>query len=216
MQSRIWVAGDFLLAFVPVILANVIARGMRADALAGRPRRRVLWGSMLLAWLIFLPNTAYLLTEWRHYVNIITEHPLYRHIYRGYGFTPGGTLFMALFTAFYFIYAGSGIVSMFLAIRPLDRLLTQAPARIRNLWRGVIFLLCSFGVFLGFVEKLNSWQILSGRALYVIARGAWHVMSQPALAIVVIGFAGFLWAAYRALVLFENGLIHSRSERTIL
>ena len=59
------VVWHLLLAAVPVVQASVLGW------LLGAPRThrlltRVIAVPLTLAWLVFLPNTCYLLTEWRH------------------------------------------------------------------------------------------------------------------------------------------------------
>ncbi len=69
-------------------------------------------------WLVFLPNSCYLLTEWRHYLDTLTQSPLFAEAHH----SGDGRLDFFLITGFYLLYSGAGLLAFFLAVWPLDRL----------------------------------------------------------------------------------------------
>ena len=69
------VAWNLFLAVIPVALAFAIARGARRDM---REAGRIRWGLWLplgVVWLAFLPNSCYLLTEWRQLLRDADPEP---------------------------------------------------------------------------------------------------------------------------------------------
>ena len=106
LGALIWLSTDLALAFVPVALAFGIAHGLRRDILrrdilrrdilrrdilTARRIRWELWLPLLLVWLLFLPNTCYLLTEWRHYLCDIHDRSV-QAAEAGHGGLQGGKI----------------------------------------------------------------------------------------------------------------------------
>ena len=80
IPNVIW---NLFLAVLPVVLAFVIARGARRDRQATGHVRWGLWAPLAFVWLLFLPNSCYLLTEWRHYLDTLTQSPLFAQAHHG-------------------------------------------------------------------------------------------------------------------------------------
>ena len=75
------VVWNFFLALIPVVLAFVIYYGVQRDKRRDDPAHKVFWLGLMFIWLVFLPNTCYLVTEWRHFLARAPEQP---------GRVPGG------------------------------------------------------------------------------------------------------------------------------
>ena len=104
---------------------------------------RVLCG---VVWILFLPNTLYLLTDIVH---------LYRNIHR-----VGGVDRLVVFFQ-YVLLLLLGIITYFAALYPAEKVAVE-----QMKWRQTIFLLLinvlvSFGIILGRVERLNSWYFVT-------------------------------------------------------
>ncbi len=72
----IWVVWNGTLAMIPVGAGYTLTRSV----LGKRPLRvtgYLLAFALGLIWFIFLPNTCYLLTEWRHYLGTIDSQNLF-------------------------------------------------------------------------------------------------------------------------------------------
>ena len=204
--SSFWTFADLLLAVAPVVLAIYAAPATRDALLRGGARRWAVAGTLLLVWLLFLPNTAYLLTEWRHYDNRVTANPDYSLIFHGRGYSPDATTGFTLLTGFYALYTGAGLATLWAAILPLDRqAIGLLRPRAQTGARGAIFLLCAIGVYMGFVVKLNSWQILTWRTVASLGHGLVRLVVFPTLAIPVLAGAAFLWASYAAFTVALRG-----------
>jgi uncharacterized membrane protein len=197
MLSWKWTLWNLFLAVVPVIAGWVVA------ALLSRTKRsRLLWLILLpaaLFWLAFLPNTCYLLTEWRHFL----YDPQFQSLHdRADAYRPA-MIKVAEWGLFYLAYSGFGMVCFTAAIRPVAR---QAARRKLhpNLWAAPFFLLVSLGVYMGLIVRLNSWDLIK-RPGYVwdVAVGA---MTNPTLLKVIGGFALLLWLGYFLMDAWADGL----------
>ena len=126
IPNVIW---NLFLAVVPVALAFVVARGVRRERASHGSVRWLLWGPLAAVWLFFLPNSCYLLTEWRHYLTTLTQSSLFSEAHH----SGGGRIDFFFVTAFYLLYSGAGLLAFFLAVWPLDRL-----TRVRLGWPGAV------------------------------------------------------------------------------
>lgn len=118
---------------------------------------------------------------------------------------------LLLYTTFYFVYSGVGMVAFTLAIRPLAALLRRRN-RVAWPWGLLLFPLTSLGVYLGLILRFNSWDILGQ------AREIWYAslqaVTRPALISFILVFAGFLWVAYFLLDAMFDGLQMRWSRKT--
>lgn len=190
-------AWDLFLAAIPVALGyGAAALGRRAT----QRRGAILWlgfGLVLALWLAFVPNTCYLLTEWRHFLNQVDS----RNLYQRSQHQPGLLFNISLWALFYLGFSGFGAMALALAIRPIERLLQE--------WRipffviaVPLFMLLSLGVYLGLIVRLNSWDLWT-RPLHVWRYIA-EVPSRPSIMAAIAIFGLFLWALYEALDLWVD------------
>ena len=198
VHNVIW---NLFLAAVPVGLAFVIARGLRGQRRAGEPIRWALWLPLLLVWLIFLPNTCYLLTEWRHYLQTLLSSPVYFQAQQG----REGFIDFLIMTGFYMIYSGIGLLTFFLAVWPLDRLARRRLGGWAWPVQGMIFILCALGVYLGLIFRFNSWDLLHPAKLIDILATAVGVQGRPLLLGFLLGFGAILWVLYSVFDVWMDG-----------
>lgn len=208
-QHVLW---NLFLAAVPVALAFVIAHGLRRQRRAGERLTWALWGPLLLVWLAFLPNTCYLLTEWRHYLQTLATNPVLWRAQQG-----GQAMVDFLVgTGFYVLYTGVGLLTFFLAVWPLDRL---ARGRLGGwVWplQGGVFVLCPLGVYLGLIPRFNTWDLLHPTRLTDILAVTLGVQERPLLLGFLFGFGGTLWILYTLFDIWMDGAalrLRSRRER---
>ena len=201
---------NLFLAVVPVILAFVIARGARRDRQNTRHVRWALWGPLGLLWLVFLPNSCYLLTEWRHYLDTVTHSTLVAQAENG----GDGRLDFFVVTGFYLVYSGAGLLAFFLAVWPLDRL-----TRVRLGWLGavlrpLIFPLCALGVYLGLMQgRFNSWDLVNGSRFAALLSTSALVFHRPLLTGLILLFGAVLWLFYAAFDIWMDGIAWRLSRR---
>lgn len=191
-----WVGWNALLALCPVVAAYGAAWLMRANPQAKRRKWLVASIPLLFVWFIFLPNTSYLLTEWRHFLDWVASNPRYYTIYHDGRYPPAATerlLFMALC---FFLYSAYGLVTLCLAVRPV---VDMVPRTRRIPFKTCVFTLCSFGTYLGLVLRLNSFQIHDRSTWEGILHGTLAVGRHPSLAIAVVAFGLLLWGVYEVM-----------------
>lgn len=188
---------NLMLAAIPVGL------GYALGALLGRKKSGpVVWLLALplaVAWLAFLPNTCYLLTEWRHLLfDRQWEDLLDRaHMDRT------AMLRTAKWALVFLAYSGAGVLLFTLAIRPIERWL-RAAGKPFYLFAPPLFLLTSLGVYLGLIERLNSWDLVQRPML--VWREALRAVNSQTLLLSIPVFALLLWALYEAVDIWVDGI----------
>ncbi|HEX2924127.1 MAG TPA: DUF1361 domain-containing protein [Chloroflexota bacterium] len=193
-----WVTWNLFLAAVPVGLAHLLCWAGR------RSQKRPLYAPLAwlagLLWIVFLPNTCYLLTEWRHFLGMLDS----RDMYVLSQFNRGITAKLMIYTVFYFCYSGAGMLAFALAIRPVHRLFRELGATVW-VYGAALFLLVSLGVYLGLVPRFNSWNLVNrpDQIWQTIA----HVAHRPKLSAFMVAFAGVLWIGYAVIDIWFDGLI---------
>lgn len=210
------VVWNLLLALIPVGLAFAIARGVRGDRHTMGRVRWAVWGPLALVWLVFLPNSCYLLTEWRHYLDTLTQSTLFAQAHAN----RDGRVDFFLTTAFYLLYSGAGLLAFFLAVWPLDRL-TRRRLGPAGAARVLIFPLCALGVYLGLMRgRFNSWDLVNAHRLSGLLNTAAQVAHRPLLLGLILSFGAILWLFYALFDVWMDGLAwrlsrrHSQTERS--
>jgi uncharacterized membrane protein len=174
--EHIAIGWNLLLAWIPFALALIVydrARiGISTPALA----------ALGLIWLLFLPNAPYLVTD-------------LQHVGRG-----GGVPVMydvLLLSAAAWTGLLLGLTSLFLVHAVARRLIGAL-----NAWAFVlgVLALSSFGIYLGRVQRWNSWDVLvrPKPLLSAIASGAFDPLSHSRPIAVTILFTSFLLSSYLA------------------
>ncbi len=198
-RALLWVLWNLFLAALPVVFGRRLAAQVRR-ARAGNPGLWVAVALWSVLWLGFLPNTCYLLTEWRHWFDGIHTAQYWQHWTRN-GSVPDFVA-LARWTIFFAAFSGAGVVAFWAAVRPLAQALRD--------WRGyplagaLLFWLNSIGVYLGLELRFNTWDLLH-RPLS-IARTALAALRHSEFLLMTIGFTLLLWVLYQAVETFAVGL----------
>jgi uncharacterized membrane protein len=195
-QSNYWIAWNILLAVIPAGAAYLLAAGV--EHYKPRGIAWIIWLPLALTWFAFLPNTCYLLTEWRHF--------LFDNFYttlRDRSDTPTTRLLVAQQMLFFLAYSGVGVLCYTLAIRPIERLLRGT--RITPLLLAPpFFFFTSLGVYMGLIRRLNSWQVVTEPRL--VWDVAVHALTTPLLLRVIVVFAALLWLLYEIVDIWVDGV----------
>jgi uncharacterized membrane protein len=181
---------NLVLAVIPPVLAYRL----------GRARERIGPGTVVLGlvWLAFLPNTTYLLTEWRHF---LFDEPF--TTWREGGQRDRAGMFMTAVAGFLYMgYACFGMLAFALSLRPVERLFRRRGWRLFP-WAPILFFDVSVGVYIGLIDRLNSWDLLD--PVRVLSAGV-SALTRPRSVLGITGFAVFLWAAYEAVDLWLDGV----------
>jgi uncharacterized membrane protein len=199
MQSWHWILWNLFLAAIPVPLAYLLGAGAEAFTLRRRRVPWLVWLPLAVVWFAFLPNTCYLLTEWRHFL----FGPRFEGLRDAADTNRLVWLSFAKYGLFFLFYSAFGVLCFTLSVRPIEALLRRA--RINPLpWAVPFFLLISLGVYMGLIVRLNSWEIVT-RPDYVFGI-AWNAVIHPRLCKAVITFAALLWLLYETVDIWVDGL----------
>lgn len=137
-----WMAWNLVLAAIPVALAIPLFT----------PGRRItpLWWAGLVAFLAFLPNAPYVLTDVIHFTADVRSTP--SDLVVTFGLIPQYGLFFL---------AGFGCYAV--SLLRLERWLRSRAMPIRHVLAIEVALhaLCTVGIFLGRVFRFNSWDLVT-------------------------------------------------------
>jgi uncharacterized membrane protein len=132
---------NLFLAWIPLGLMAMLVRSLRIRSWSS-------WPMLLLslAWLLFLPNSFYLVSDYIHLQDIVYGNILYDAI---------------LFTMFVFTGLLLGFSSVYMFhVELLKRLSPRASATTV----GLVFLACSVAIYIGRDLRWNSWDVFSSPA----------------------------------------------------
>ena len=196
---------NLFLAAIPVALAFRIARGIRRDIDTTRPLRWHLWLPLLTLWLAFLPNTCYLLTEWRHYLGFVYTSSFYPRVFQHGYYNAGPTIKLAAITCVYIIYSSVGLLALFLSVWPLKRLAQTHWKHLAQLGQPIVFVLCALGVYLGLVNRFNSWDLIHPSRVFAILQTLSDIFAHPIVVAMILIFGAVLWLLYTLFDIFMDG-----------
>jgi len=200
------VAWNLMLAAIPVPLAYATLWGLGRR---GGARRLSWWliAPLAVAWLAFLPNSCYLLTEWRH----LLFDPRWKPLLDAGPDDAGAMMGAARWSLFFVGYSGVGVLLFVLSVRPFERILRASG--LRFLWLAPLFFgLMSVGVYLGLRIRLNSWDLVQRPA--VVWTAVSEALSSHPRMVAIAVFAGLLWALYEAVDIWVDGVSQRLGSRT--
>jgi len=182
-QARGYLVWNLFLAWIPYVCARLIWSAARRST----PLPLLL--PLAAVWLVFLPNAPYLVTDVVHYHR---------------GATGTGLLIeIALFGS----VSVAGLLLGVAAVQPIHRIVAarygDAAARV---FPPVIAVAVAFGVYLGRVQRWNSWSFIAtpGKLMHA----TWGVLGHPVAhprAFVGIAVFSFAFLAVYSLLTTERG-----------
>jgi uncharacterized membrane protein len=167
---------NLFLAWIPLILAYALVVQLR----------RLEWSSwtgisLTLAWLLFLPNSFYIVSDLIHLQDMPRKDVLFDSL---------------MFTAFVLNGLLLGYASLYL----VQRLVAQhGVSRRRSNWFAIVMLLlCSFAIYLGRDLRWNSWDVLLNPAgiLFDVSERILDPFGHPAVFSTTAVFFLFLGGLY--------------------
>lgn len=163
-----WMAWNLVLAVVPLLVAVILFRRGRRPT-AG-------WWIGLAAFLVLLPNAPYVLTDVVHFVPNV----------HGTDRLSVVLAFMAQYGLFFLVGVESYVVSIVLLTRWLaERGWNRATVPVEF----SLHALCAAGVYMGRIERLNSWDVVLRPDRFVTALAGLisvHAVALTALTFVVV------------------------------
>lgn len=132
---------NLFLAWLPLLVVAVLLKTLRGYR----------WSSwrpfcLTLLWLVLLPNSFYMISDFVH-IQDVTRHTLLYDV--------------VMFTSFIFTAALVGFSSLYLVHVQLRRRLSL---RASSMLIAVILFLCSFAIYLGRDLRWNSWDVIANPA----------------------------------------------------
>ncbi len=177
-----WLVWNLFLAWIPLVLALLLYERSRAGVSV-----RVL-APIAVLWLFFFPNAPYLVTDLKHIGNGGSVPVLYDVLLLSAGAWAGLLL---------------GLTSLFLIHAVARRLVGVV-----NAWALVVGVLAlsSFGIYLGRVQRWNSWDVVAhpGPIVHQVATGLLHPVSHPRPIALTVLFTVFLLVSYLVLYSFAR------------
>ncbi len=135
-----WMFINISLAILPLIFL----------ALAFKVKNKILKGTFFIFWFLFFPNTIYLLTDLQYLPGQLSK------------FDPRLDLFLI---GQYFSLALIGVVTYIYSLRPVVGFLVKNYKKIKKeKWNLIIMIfnfMVSYGVFLGKIQRTESWQVFT-------------------------------------------------------
>jgi uncharacterized membrane protein len=169
---------NLFLAWLPLLFAVRLASLLR----------RKLWSSwealgVSLLWLIFLPNSFYMISDFIHLQEVQRVDVLYDTL---------------MFTSFIYTGVALGFCSLYLIhLQFRQRLSARAAAG----WIAGTLLICSAAVYVGRDLRWNSWDVLTnpGGLLFDISDRLQHPAAYPQMLVTIITFFVLLASMYSLL-----------------
>jgi uncharacterized membrane protein len=147
--------------------------------------RKKLWSSWeglatSVAWLIFLPNSFYMISDFIHLQEVQRVDILYDTL---------------MFTSFIYTGVVLGFSSLYLVHLQLRRRLEKVQAAF---WVGVTLFICSIAIYIGRDLRWNSWDVFTnpGGLLFDISERLQHIGSYPQMLETIITFFVLLASMY--------------------
>lgn len=168
------IAWNLLLAWIPFWLALIVYDRSRSGA------STLTLGAAAVLWLLFLPNAPYIVTDLKYIDGFSGLEALYN---------------LVLLTSAAFTGLLLGLTSLFIVHAVARRLVGAL-----NAWALVVAVLTlsSFGIYLGRVQRWNSWDVFvrPGSLFGDVAAGLTDPLSHQRPIAVTILFTSFLLASY--------------------
>jgi len=146
---------------------------------------RTNWSSWLalgvtLVWVLFLPNTFYMITDFIH-IRELAEADLLNGIF--------------MFSCFIFTGVLLGIISLYIIHR---QLLKRLSVRASRTIVAAVLLLCSFAMYIGRVLRWNSWDIVANPSslLFDVTDRLINVGDHPRMLSTTAGFFALTTGLY--------------------
>lgn len=186
---------NLFLAWIPLVLAFLLVRVVATGSWSS-------WAAigLSIAWLLFLPNSFYIVSDLIHLQDMPRTHILFDSL---------------MFSMFTLTGLALGYSSLYMVHTQLRR---RLPALHAGLFISFLLFLCSFAIYLGRDLRWNSWDVLLSPAgiLFDISERVIDPLAYPQVFSVTLMFTIFLNSLYWALWLMLRavGLTKSATIKT--
>jgi len=170
-----YLIANLFLAWVPLLLTILLIKSLR----------KYVWSSywpllITLLWLIMLPNSFYMISDYVH-VHDVGRHNLLYDI--------------VMFTSFIFTAVLLGFSSLYMTHAELRK---RMKLRSSFILVGIIIFLCSFGIYLGRDLRWNSWDVFFNPAgiLFDVSDHIIHPLNNGELLTTTLSFFVLIGSLY--------------------
>lgn len=191
-RSYLFLNWNLLLAWAPLLLAFLL---WRLDRRRGR-RRLLMMTLVFVGWLLFLPNSPYIVSDLMH-------------------LTQRGNVPLWYDSIMLFSFAWNGLILGFVSLWIVQQVATRWLGQLAG-WVLVMVTLTAtgFGIYLGRFQRWNSWDVLVdplGMVKQVLIY-LLNPLDYPRTVGVTLLFSGFLMVAYLTLILLPTALRPEKTE----
>jgi uncharacterized membrane protein len=128
---------NLFLAWIPYLISRRLNKDTKV------PRNKLRLTLLIFLWLLFMPNSFYIITDLFHLDNIATGHQWF-------------DLTMVL------SFAWTGILLGLISIRKMEMILSSAKGKIpASILVCVVMWLNAFGIYIGRYLRFNSWDVIT-------------------------------------------------------
>jgi uncharacterized membrane protein len=183
-QSSDRIAWNLFLAFIPLILSFYLFRLST--------RRNFIWWLIVIIFLAFLPNAAYILTDSIHILELSQKsYPLWAII----------LILIPQYIVFILVGFETYVISLSLLDKYLINLITK---KYLILIQAIAHLLCVIGIYLGRFERFNSWDLITkpGEVLLKTGQDLFDIWKLFTIAIAFL----LIWLLSTLTMLINNKL----------
>ena len=189
--SFLYFIWNLFLSWVPLLVSVILVYILKYKLWSS-------WPALILSfvWLIFIPNSFYMISDFIHLMEVPTDYLLYFAI-----------AFMAI------IYSASinGYISLYLIHRELKKRLSSKTAW---LLVALISLISSYAIYIGRVLRWNSWDILTnpGGVIFDVSDNFLNFNSFKNSIFTMLLFFVLIFSIY---ILIDRGLKYLIKPKTI-
>ncbi len=166
---------NLVLAWVPLVMVLWLRQCLRRKSWSS-------WEAMgfSILWLIFLPNTFYMISDFIHLADINSQQLLFNAV---------------MFTSFIYIAVLLGFSSLYIMEQELARRFSVRTTVIAVI---LTLLTCSFAIYIGRDLRWNTWDIVFDPAgvLFEVSTRVLHPSQYPQVLSVVTPFFALLGSMY--------------------
>lgn len=189
--SFLYFIWNLFLSWVPLLVSVILVYILKNKLWSS-------WTALILSfvWLIFIPNSFYMISDFIHLVEVPTDYLLY---------------FAIAFTAIIYSASINGYISLYLIHRELKKRLSSKTAW---LLVALISLISSYAIYIGRVLRWNSWDILTnpGGVIFDVSDNFLNFNSLKNSIFTTLLFFVLIFSIY---ILIDRGLKYLIKPKTI-
>ena len=189
--SFLYFIWNLFLSWVPLLVSVILVYILKNKLWSS-------WTALILSfvWLIFIPNSFYMISDFIHLVEVPTDYLLY---------------FAIAFTAIIYSASINGYISLYLIHRELKKRLSSKSAWVLV---ALISLVSSYAIYIGRVLRWNSWDILTnpGGVIFDVSDNFLNFNSLKNSIFTTLLFFVLIFSIY---ILIDRGLKYLIKPKTI-